>query len=240
MPTRRGGVVAVDDRDADPVVAGSLAEGERQHEHADQQRARLAPRRRSPRPVRLAGASSSAASTSWSSTKARTAARDGEPDDHGHADHVRRHRKVGRDRDGADQRAGDRADAPPGVEPRHDRLAEQAFDEGSLHVHPDVPGAVAEAEEEQPGGHRPDAELVAGADQEQPGGEHRRHRGDRAPRARAGDTSAPEIGSATTEPAAMASSSRPSRDGVRCRCCLTAGIRAAQLANANPDPANAA
>ena len=50
----------------------------------------------------------------------------------------------------------------------------------------------------------------------------------------------PVSGSASTEPAAMASSTRPRSPGVRRRPCLTCGIRDAHDANANPAPMNAA
>ena len=51
-------------------------------------------------------------------------------------------------------------------------------------------------------------------------------------------TIAPASGSAATEPAAMASSSRPRADGSSSRCCLTWGMRDAQLAKPKPDAAN--
>ena len=54
------------------------------------------------------------------------------------------------------------------------------------------------------------------------------------------ETIGPESGSAGTDPAAIASSTRPSADGPRSRRSLTCGMRDAQLANANPAAMNAA
>ncbi len=51
-------------------------------------------------------------------------------------------------------------------------------------------------------------------------------------------TIVPDSGSATTEPSAMASSSRPSADGSSPSRALTWGMREAQLAKPNPDTAN--
>jgi hypothetical protein len=53
-------------------------------------------------------------------------------------------------------------------------------------------------------------------------------------------TTGPESGSASSEPAAIASSTRPSAPESSPRLSRTCGIRDAQLANANPDPAKAA
>jgi hypothetical protein len=54
------------------------------------------------------------------------------------------------------------------------------------------------------------------------------------------ETIGPESGSAGTEPAAIASSTRPSADGSRSRPFFTCGMRAAQLEKANPVAMNAA
>ena len=156
---RGGRAVVVDQRDADPVVARALGEGEREHEHADQQRARLAPgreRRRAPgaasaRPRRRRGRGGSARTASGTPIATATPT-------------TRRCAVTGtseRDHRRADQRAGDRAEAEPGVEARHDRAAEALLDERALDVHRDVPGAVAEAEQEQADDDRGDADPVA-------------------------------------------------------------------------------
>jgi hypothetical protein len=52
--------------------------------------------------------------------------------------------------------------------------------------------------------------------------------------------SGPDAGSATTDPAAMDSSTSPSSEGPRSRWLRTCGMREAQLAKAKPEPMNAA
>jgi hypothetical protein len=54
------------------------------------------------------------------------------------------------------------------------------------------------------------------------------------------ETNCPASTSETIEPAAMASSTRPSRDGVRSRPSRICGIRVAQLAIEKPEPMKAA
>jgi hypothetical protein len=53
-------------------------------------------------------------------------------------------------------------------------------------------------------------------------------------------TTGPDSGSASSEPAAIASSTRPSAAESSSSRSRTCGIRAAQLANAKPEPMNAA
>ena len=149
VPTASSAPWSVDQRDADPVVAGALGEGEGEHEDADQQRPPLAPgverragarrgRGGAPRPA-WRGRRRSAASTSG------TTIADGEAD----------HQQVGGDRDverhhrRAAERAGHGPQAERGVEAGHDRAAEAALDDRALHVHRDVPGAERDAEDEQ-------------------------------------------------------------------------------------------
>jgi hypothetical protein len=88
-----------------------------------------------------------------------------------------RHAESDHGRSGAG--SGYRAQAPPGVELGHYRVAEPALDGGPLHVHRDVPGTGAEAEEEQSGRHRGDAGVTDG-DGSQAGGRGQRHHDDGA------------------------------------------------------------
>ena len=53
-------------------------------------------------------------------------------------------------------------------------------------------------------------------------------------------TTTPAMSSAVIEPAAMVSRTSPSVAGARCRPSRTCGMREAQLANAKPQPMNAA
>ena len=68
----------------------------------------------------------------------------------------------------------------------HDRAALALLDRGALDVHGDVPGAVAEADEEQPGDDGRHPVRVAERDGREADRQQDRHREDRARRARAG------------------------------------------------------
>ena len=138
----RRGVVAVDDRDAEPVVAGALGERHGEHEQPDEQGPRLASTRSaggaapgSPRRARAGPVGQEAAHGDRHGTAmtTATAARCGAT---------------------PTWRAtiADPTSAPatvprlkPGVEARHDRAAQALLDLGARDVHGDVPGPVAEA-----------------------------------------------------------------------------------------------
>ena len=139
------------------------------------------------------------------------------------------------DHRGAEQRSGDGADAEAGVEPRQDRAAEALLDERALDVHGHVPGAVAEAEQEEADDDRDDSHSIAEGRGREPDAAEDRHGGDRArgaepcddrPRQRQGDQRARRD----------RSSSRPSSPGLSFRPSRTCGMRDAQLANAKPAP----
>ena len=112
--------------------------------------------------------------------------------------------------------------------------------DGALHVHRDVPGAVGEAEQEQADDHRDEPDQVA----------ERRPSAARPPSSTAiavtvrrepsRCTMSPASGSAISEPAAIASSTRPSSAELRSRSSRTCGMRDAQLAKAKPEPMKAA
>jgi hypothetical protein len=151
---RGGRAVAVDHRHPEPVVARALREGRGEDEEPDEERAALrpGPQRAAPRALlvavrRLGGG--------------RAEAADGQGDDHRDSrrdgEQVRRDGHAERHHGGPAQGAGDRAGAEPRVEAGHDRPAQVALDPRALDVHRDVPAAVAQPEEEQPGhdeGHR--------------------------------------------------------------------------------------
>ncbi len=132
------------------------------------------------------------ASGSWSARKPRTCR--GTPIAMASADdpEVRRDRDVQRDHRGADERAGDAADAVAGVEARHDRAPEPPLDGRRLDVHRDVPGAPGEAEGEQADHDRQHADQVAEGDRRDAGADDDRHHLDRAARAEAVDDRAGE------------------------------------------------
>ena len=94
---------------------------------------------------------------------------------------------------GADERAGDRADAEARVEARHDRLPEPRSTSGALDVHRHVPGAAAEAEQEQ-ADRRPGATPRASRSPAvaRPAARDQRHHADRARGAEPGDDEAGE------------------------------------------------
>ena len=116
------------------------------------------------------------------------------------------------DHRGAEQGAGDGADAEAGVEPRQDRASEALLHERSLDVHRHVPDAVADAQQEEADDDRRDADAVAERrDREADAAEHAMTVIVRAAPSRA--TTIPASGSATSEPAAIASSSRPRLSG---------------------------
>src|SRR5215471_2191394 len=171
-------VVAADDREAEPVVAGPLGEGHAQHEQADEQGPGLGPggERAAPRRRPVPGIGG----RRGGGVGEEAAGRDG----HGGRDHERDREQVHRDRHAEGDHGrpgpgpGHRADAPPGVEPGHDRPGQHVLDGGALHVHPHVPGAAAVAEQEQPGRHRRDAVPVADRDGGHAGRGDQRHHGD--------------------------------------------------------------
>ena len=76
---------------------------------------------------------------------------DGDGDAQSYSDHqkVDSHGYVERDHSRANQRSGDSANAESRVEARHDGAAKKPFHGGALNVHGDVPGSIADSEEEQ-------------------------------------------------------------------------------------------
>ena len=180
-PTAGCGAVAVDDRDAEPVVAGALGERHGEHEQPDEQRPRLGPglQRVARRPgvrrgvlVRDRG------------QEAAHARRHGDGDDH----------RDGGEVGGRRRRAGRPWPSPssaPATVPRLNpawkrgmiERPEPLLDRGALDVHGDVPGAVAEPDEEQPDDDRRHAVWWPTRDgHEADGQQHRHQRGWCAPR----------------------------------------------------------
>ena len=169
--------VPVDQREGEPVVRRALDEREAQHQHADEQGARLAPglpdpqrgrarpraarapagtraRRRRPRgaPSRPVAASCSCTSTPVAAAPAPSSAPATVPD------------------------------AEAGVEARHERAGQSALDVRGLDVHRHVPGADAEAGEHQTGaGQRHGRPGQAARDEQQPDGDQA-HAGQHRPR----------------------------------------------------------
>ena len=88
---------------------------------------------------------------------------------------------------GAEQRPGDGSDAEAGVEPRQDRAPEALLDERPFDVHGDVPGAVADAEQEEPDDDRGHARPVAERRRGESDRAEDRHDRDRAGRAQPRD-----------------------------------------------------
>ena len=92
-------------------------------------------------------------------------------DEHGDRPDVPADAQADERHEGADGRAGDRAQAERGVEARHDRAAQQPLDLGALDVHRHVPGAGAQPDQEQ--ADRRDRHRLqhadADGDQQQPG-----------------------------------------------------------------------
>ena len=185
---RGRGAVPVDHRDADPVVAGALGEGEGQHEDADQQRPRLPPGGQRAAPAPAPARRRRASSTSGTKSPRRPAAR-------------RRATSDGDARAGgpvtgtssATIAAPTRAPATvPRLKPAWKRdmidAAEAPLDHRALHVHRDVPGAVGEAQQEQPDDQQRHAGLTEPtATTRQRDGQQHRHGGDGAAGADPGD-----------------------------------------------------
>ena len=132
--------------------------------------------------------------------------------------------------------ADDRAEAPAGVEPRHDRPPEPLLDRRALHVHGDVPDAGADAVGEQAERWPPTDPADARRRAPRPPG----RRATSTPPSRTTDAalerwiSQPLDGSASTEPAAIASSSSPSAPLPRSRSPRTSGNRGTRPAKQKP------
>ena len=63
-----------------------------------------------------------------------------------------------------DQCSGDRAHAESSVEARHDGAAKKPFHGGALNVHGDVPGSIADSQEDQCDNDGPSAVVIANGD----------------------------------------------------------------------------
>ena len=188
-------VVPVHERERQPVVRRAFGERERQHHQPDRQRPRLEPGRGPGLRLvlgRLEGGRREAPGCHVCRGHGRST----------EDDVVGRQRYVERRRDGSDAGTGEGAEAPPGMEARHDAAAEHLLDRGPFDVHADVPRAgpepVAEqadgraelgtrgredAGQDQPEEHHPGTEPDDGSgapalDQEA-AGRHPRHRSDR-------------------------------------------------------------
>ena len=149
-------VVAVDDGHPEPVDSRALDGRHAEHEQAEHERARLPPgleRMARRLVVRMRGA--------VTVRKPRTAHGLADPDHDRDEQEVHGDRDAGGDHAGTEQRPGDGSDAEAGVEPRQDRPPQALLDERPLDVHGDVPGAVADAEQEQPDDDREDSHAVA-------------------------------------------------------------------------------
>ena len=198
--------VAVDDGDADPVVAGALGEGEGEDEEADQQRARLAPGdQRAATAGRLSLGGRRAGVGQEAPAPRRHHGRDG----HGHDDAGARSRSP-------PARPSPAPTSAPATVPRLNPAWKRGMIErpscvrrGALHVHRDVPRAVGEAEQEQPDDHGPTPSGKPMATTLRPTPSRSAIAVDGAPRPEPRDDR-PDSGSASSEPAAMASSTRPS------------------------------
>src|SRR5215213_10627706 len=73
-------------------------------------------------------------------------------------------RYLERDHRRTDQCSGDRAYAESSVETRHDGAAKKPFHGGALNVHGDVPGSIADSQEEQCDNDGPSAVVIAKGD----------------------------------------------------------------------------
>ena len=129
---RRRHVVAVDDRDAEPVVAGALGEGGGEHEQRRSAgfAARSRPAAGAARRVPPRG------SGGWYGQELPR--RPAGHDDHDAPATTSRWTVTGTcsgDRDRADQGARHGSEAPAGVEARHDRAPEELLDGSALDVH---------------------------------------------------------------------------------------------------------
>ena len=164
----RGELVALDERDGQPVVRGALGEGRREHDDPDEQGARLEPGGLGVAPGRCLGRLAVLGRRAEGSCPGPTR----------RAAPTRRPRpRSGRERHaaprlgGADEGREHGATGEGGVEVWHDGRAEQSLDRRALEVHRDVPDADAHAQEEQPHGHEQPrlGEVDASADHEQPG-----------------------------------------------------------------------
>ena len=185
---RGGGAVAVDQRDADPVVAGALGEREGQHEQRRSAASAAPARPPAALPPARAGRGVGGPASSTSGRKPRTASGTPTPTSTATASRCTVTGTSQGDHRGADQRAGDGADAEAGVEARHDRPAQPAFDHRALHVHRDVPGAVGRSRTRT--GRRPPARRRPGSRRRPrpaPTRQQHGHRGDRAAGAEPGD-----------------------------------------------------
>ena len=139
----------------------------------------------------------------------------------------------------AEQRARDGADAEAGVEPRHDRAPEALLDERPLHVHRDVPRAVARAEQEEPDDDGRDAEPVADRrDREAGGGDERRDHD----RARCSQARHDHAGERQRDDRSRRDRQQQQAQARRAEVSpsRTCGMRDAQLEKMKPAPKNAA
>ena len=165
--------------------------------------------------------------------KLRTGDRSDHSDDRRHDEQVRRHGDTERNKRRADRSTRNRADAEARVEARHDRAAQALLDLRALDVHRDVPRAVADAEQEQADNDWHNADAVAGAAVAMPTAATTVMIATvRAGPSRA--TTTPASGIDTSDPIAIASSTRPRPRGESPSASRTCGMRDAQLANANP------
>ena len=234
-PTAAGRPVAVDHRDADPVVRGPLREGEREHAQADEQGAGLAPagQHTRRRPLGVLGCGRVG-------QEAPGGDRHDETDGDGDRQQVRGHGDVQGDHHGAEARAGHRADAEAGVEPRHDGPPQVPLDLGALHVHRDVPRAHGEAGEEQRDRQRQHPDAGSQRDAGHRGGHEHRHRRHGSPRPEAGDDHPRHAAARSPSRPRMPGGPGPARTATGPSRSRTCGMREAQLAKVIPVATNAA
>ena len=170
----------------EPVVAGALGERHGEHEQPDEQGAWFRPRLQ-----RVTGAClRRGVLVRDDGQEAAHGERHGHGDDHRDGDEVRGDADVEGDQGRTEERPGDRAEAEPGVEARHDRAALTLLDLRACDVHGDVPGPVAEPHEEQADDHGRHTVRVPDRDGREADGQQDRHREDRARRAQPGDDDA--------------------------------------------------